>query len=508
MKKIQGFLAIVALVVVIIFGLIGVIATYLVTTGVTSSANNLASTQALYIAEAGLNTANHGLNNTIFANRVSCSGVASTYTFTGAKGPFTLTSARQLPTASTLSSAISASSTTIPLNDASTYPDSGRVMIDRELMSYMGKSGNTLLNVARARDETIATSHASGAPVGQYQCSVTSVGSVPSASPSADTVGGERTLSTAIELSEAWIVGAAGKKTETLMHWNNPTELAWTDASTTLDKNDLNAVYMVSNADVWAVGKKGETLHWNGNSLSRVTSATAKNLNDVFCLASNYCWAVGSAASFEYWNGNTWSDIITTIPAININSVYCLTTTSCWAVGDASTISVIAYWNGLTWVQNLSVTSIDNLNGVTCTASNNCWAVGSAGLILHWNGLLWSATPTGLTTTHLNAVDCISSSDCWVVGDKSGGGSFAAHWNGSAWTRDASASAASSENLDAVQCRGASNCWAVGKKGTILHWDGSTWSAISSPLSDDFYGVSLVGPRDHPMSAWHEVYPS
>ena len=38
--------------------------------------------------------------------------------------------------------------------------------------------------------------------------------------------------------------------------------------------------------------------------------------------------------------------------------------------------------------------------------------------------------------------------------------------------------------------------WAVGSEGTILHYDGTSWSEVSSPTSNDLYSVSMVSPTD------------
>jgi len=49
-----------------------------------------------------------------------------------------------------LNSNITSTQTTIPLKDASLYPNSGTVYIDNELINYTGKSGNTLTGVTRS----------------------------------------------------------------------------------------------------------------------------------------------------------------------------------------------------------------------------------------------------------------------------------------------------------------------------------------------------------------------
>ena len=42
----------------------------------------------------------------------------------------------------------------------------------------------------------------------------------------------------------------------------------------------------------------------------------------------------------------------------------------------------------------------------------------------------------------------------------------------------------------------ATNGWAVGYKGTILHWNGSAWSAVTSPTTNTLTSISMVSAND------------
>ncbi len=143
-KAQEGFLVIAAVVLIAIFGIIGVIATYLINNNILSGANHLGTEQALYIADAGLESALHQMST----NAVTCANITGNVnltnaTFTGAAGSFTVTTVgAQSPTATTLSANINAVTTTIPVNSTATYPATGRIMIDKELIDYSGISGN------------------------------------------------------------------------------------------------------------------------------------------------------------------------------------------------------------------------------------------------------------------------------------------------------------------------------------------------------------------------------
>ena len=71
-------------------------------------------------------------------------------------------------TATTLSSAISTSDTTINVSDTSSFSDSGYIRIDNEIIEYTGKTATSFTGCTRGKFGTTATTHASGSSVYQY----------------------------------------------------------------------------------------------------------------------------------------------------------------------------------------------------------------------------------------------------------------------------------------------------------------------------------------------------
>ena len=69
--------------------------------------------------------------------------------------------------ANTLSGTITAIATSLTLADSTEFTNSGIVAIDNELLSFTGKSGNTLTGLTRGIEGTTAASHSTGAEVKQ-----------------------------------------------------------------------------------------------------------------------------------------------------------------------------------------------------------------------------------------------------------------------------------------------------------------------------------------------------
>ena len=69
------------------------------------------------------------------------------------------------PTATTLSSNVTVSGTSLPVVAASAYPTTGVLVIDNERILYTGRTGNSFTGLTRGYDGTTAASHSSGASV-------------------------------------------------------------------------------------------------------------------------------------------------------------------------------------------------------------------------------------------------------------------------------------------------------------------------------------------------------
>jgi hypothetical protein len=63
------------------------------------------------------------------------------------------------------------------------------------------------------------------------------------------------------------------------------------------------------------------------------------------------------------------------------------------------------------------------------------------------------------------------------------------HWNGSAWSLDPASGVATPNVLFNVWAASASSVWAVGQSGTIVTYNGSTWTPSISGCRSFLYGV-------------------
>jgi hypothetical protein len=202
-----------------------------------------------------------------------------------------------------------------------------------------------------------------------------------------------------------------------------------------------------------------------------------------------------------------------------------------WAVGVEGPakrpIPVIAYWDGSRLHRykafQPSSRKGGSMSAVAAVGPDDIWAVGGDygtgdPLVVHWDGTRWAVVPLPRFKTQviLSDVTALAADDVWVVGSSHGlQRVFSMHWDGRRWwrVRIGGDIASTPADLNAVDARRPKDVWAVGENtddpyttfgylDVVLHWDGTAWSEVSSPLSDEVgsgpvaYAVSVAPNGD------------
>jgi Tfp pilus assembly protein PilX len=435
-NKQSGFLLIIAVIMIMVMGIMGLVIAYMMSGRSMLGGLQYEGLNAFYLTESGLEIGTRLLTMPSVSgtpSRITCSGVTGNAAITDAAlndGTFTITTTNSSPVyaASALSSSITAASGSITVSSASGFAPSGRLMIEKEAVDYVSKSGNTFSLITRGVGGTLAASHGSGAPVSQYQCSIDVQGGIPSiAAPRAS-----RELQWNIPLQDGWLVGTRSGSNFFFSNWNRLAGITWTDntvSGSSATRANLNGVSMISNVYGWAAGDMANNaftlMRWNGSSwtLNALSGAcSGQNLLDVSMVTATEGYAVGvryrnscasGGSNFRYtvlkWNGSSWT-ILTpsttpSIPADNannqtLNGVSVIDSTGSGSANVGFAVGVagkILQYNGSNWVATSSPVSTD-LNGVYTVSASEAWAVGAGGVILRWNGSSWSSVSSPTTT--------------------------------------------------------------------------------------------------------------
>lgn len=527
-KYYKGFLLLSAAALIIVGAIIGLLVSHMVSTDHSATKSDSDSTQAFYIASAGLERVLHAVTTNDLSERVACSSITNHASFTNAalgNGFFTVTGVKSTLSTAFLTTAISSSATIIPVSDLTGYALTGRFAIDDELIDYGAVSTNDstcagsapcFTRIARGVGGTSAAAHVINSKIVQSRCALSSTGSVFSNG----VLQGQRVLSADVfQLEQGWLIGNSYNGGENILSWDGG---AWVQFANSASIPDVHyhALEMLNYAEGWMLGQPNDgsatLLHYDGNQWARVLPSAgvpSVDLNGIDCVSSNDCWAVGDAATFIHWDGTNWSNVaVAGLPNKAIHSVSCSATNNCWAVGQQHTSSpLFIFWDGSSWAQ-ASVSALPNIdyNDIACIANNDCWAVGGGSSFAHWDGSAWSdiLPEADVPNKDIKSISCLSTSDCWAVGSPQGGDSLIVHWNGASWSKVTPAAGVPNSSLHTVDCVNSNNCWAAGNNGTIIHWDGGAWDNgdLGTIPSVTFNSIYVLGSLDNvPLIAnWEE----
>jgi hypothetical protein len=299
----------------------------------------------------------------------------------------------------------------------------------------------------------------------------------------------------ATSASDAWAVGAYVDRVGTEHAATEHFSSSWQNVSNSAapPKSRLSGVVAVSANDVWAVGQRAATVsgqqrnrtlieHWNGISWSvvpsqdAVSASGADGLTAVAAAGANNVWAAGEACEFgivetcstlfEHWNGIQWTVVPSShaVPLGPTNGHLCDDSTRCpysvalavlsdtdvWAVYGGST-SFVMHWDGTSWTAvSGAIPSGHEINGLWAASANDIWAVGDSfvdqrnpTLFEHWDGTSWSVVIGEIphhTRVWLLGVSGNATNNVYAVGAYrtcnacNGAHTFAEHWDGSSWT--------------------------------------------------------------------------
>jgi hypothetical protein len=305
-----------------------------------------------------------------------------------------------------------------------------------------------------------------------------------------------------------------------------------------------------SGSDVWAVGLGPASLimHWDGNCWTVSYDQPVGYFYSVSAVSASDAWAVGGTSWWnpshtlaEHWDGTSWTVVDTPNQGGSaiFNGVVATSASNAWAVGgigpgpgDSAVDSpLIEHWDGTAWsAQSFAVpTSGGQFSAVAAASADDAWAVGFTGeagvdtgqttLIERWDGSTWTGVPSPDPAGQGNVlygVTAISADDAWAVGQTTTDSSvykpLIMHWDGSSWSVVTSPDPAGDSLLSKVSAGSADDVWAVGytsqcghgggKCTTMaMHWNGSTWTVAStldppSSYLNALLGVAVIGSGD------------
>ena len=254
---------------------------------------------------------------------------------------------------------------------------------------------------------------------------------------------------------------------------------------------DLYGVWGANGDDVFAVGRSGTIVHYDGFTWDSVSSDNTNDLYGIWGVSSTKVFAAGSAGTIIRYNGSAWSSM-SSGTTNDLYSIWGATGTDVFAAGKSGTI---LYYNGSNWSPMNSGTTND-LQGIWGATATDVLAAGNSGTIIRYNGSTWRSMRSG-TTGDLYGIWGAARTDVFVIGQSG----TIAHYDGSIWS---SMNRNTLNDLQAVWGFSSADVFVTGGSGTILQYVPPAITSISPGQGDQgaTLNVTIIGSN---LSAASEV---
>jgi hypothetical protein len=104
---------------------------------------------------------------------------------------------------------------------------------------------------------------------------------------------------------------------------------------------------------------------------------------------------------------------------------------------------------------------------------------------MQYNGSSWNRV-TSPTVEMINSVAMLSANSGWAVGNNG----TILRWNGISWSKVSPSP--STDHLKSIDMVSETDGWAVGDNGLLLHYTGGSWNVAASPTSSNLLSVKML----------------
>lgn len=237
---------------------------------------------------------------------------------------------------------------------------------------------------------------------------------------------------------------------------------------------------------IFAVGDAGAVLAYDGSAWTSENGSFRGSLFDVWSSGPTEAFAVGSSGVILKYDGSTVTD--TSIPGVT-STLYGVSGGSgnAYAVGSNG---IVLRFDGSAWAD------IGAQAAAEYTTFQDVWVSGSTAIAVGYGGRIYKITGASVepmtsgTAVTLRGVWGASLTDVFAVGDEG----TILHCDGTDWT--AMEPGGIADDFRHVSGSSGSDVYALGARGFLVHYDGSSWSRVHSPMGGNSGAMGAVGPKD------------
>ena len=248
-----------------------------------------------------------------------------------------------------------------------------------------------------------------------------------------------------------------------------------------------------------------------------MTSVNAMPLNGVAFTGFGEAYAIGPKGTVLHYDTSVWAADLRfpTLPTVNMVSIVTAGANE-YVLGDNSTVYVLDHG---AWTARMQLTK--SYVAMWAAPTGEIFVVGPSGVFAKYDGTTWVETVVGAASMY--AVWGTSATDVYAVGQL-GPNSAIEHYDGSTWSPVTVANAGilravwgtgnevfamgsgtmlahgvagafSLQPIPSINARGiwgsaVDDVFIVGDSGTILHWDGASWTQLETAFDTMLYAIS------------------
>lgn len=248
------------------------------------------------------------------------------------------------------------------------------------------------------------------------------------------------------------------------------------------------------------------TTQVNGMQWEAMQSPTKEQFYSVSMVRSDLGWAVSGDVTVENgkyvwwstiykWDGRTWSS--QGRYPYWIHSIRMLNENEGWAVGE-NYMAGLRYLNGKWTKVDRPIPRVPYMSDVAVFSPNDALIAGGGGEMFRWDGKQWKVVIAPEVMKTVRSLSMVDPQTGWAAG---GGWDtrtkvtipLIARMQNGKWSLDESPV---DQLFYGVHALSASDAWAVGSGGAIIHWNGSAWQQVKSPITARLSSISMIGPND------------
>lgn len=224
--------------------------------------------------------------------------------------------------------------------------------------------------------------------------------------------------------------------------------------------------YGYSDRDVWAAGESGQLMHYDGATWSLLPKLPAGHLRAFYGATDKDLWVCADSGVLYHYDGTSWLPAASYTTASFVG-IWGASARDIWAIAEDGTR---VHYDGSGW-SVVALPGGNNMRGLWAASPDDLFAAGDYGSVVRYRGTDWQqARYSGSSSSSYGGIWGTAATDVWAIGAE------LAHFDGSSWTAESSPTYV---NYMGLWGSGRSDIWAVGgtypSSGTIAHYDGTRW---------------------------------